>query len=677
MLGDVPPQADAVGPEIVVVATRINEDRSRLSASTTVVQGEDLRRRGANDLRSALALVAGVDIAPGGDGGPAAAVPEMWGFREFDAFLLVVDGVPWGGAFNPDTATLSLHDVERIEILRGAAPVMYGATSFIGVIHVVHRAPGSGAARVTGSFGTESSYGGSGAFDLPQLAGFASRLSLDADQRGLSDDRADFRRAHVNWRGATDVASGQLRVNVDGTAVEQSPVSPVPRQGRVLSPLVPLDANYNPRGAHVDPSRLAFTAEYSSPTAFGEWTALASYAHTTTKTERGFVTELAPATFTAQGFRTRVNQDDVYLDVHAQVTSRPQFEFVVGADYLFGDGGVDGGDYDYTVGADGSGAPRAGSVALNSDVAIDVTRRFGGLYGYAAWQATDRLRLDAGLRLNLVSESRDARAEEFEGGIDQGSDSRSTTRLSGSAGAVYTVWADGVDDLKLFTSYKNTFKPAAVDFGLDAEPEILEPETGESFEIGARGAFADRRFEYEVDVFQMELENLVVPTTSNGLPALENAGAERFRGIEAELRAHVNEALTLRAAWSLHDARFLDYVRDFGGVPTQLEGNRQEMTPRDLASFGAVWAPASGFFARADVRYTGARYLNKRNTALAPGFTSWSAGIGWREKTWEVRLDGENLSDQRDPVAESELADASYYRLEGRRVWLSFVWNNE
>ena len=76
--------------------------------------------------------------------------------------------------------------------------------------------------------------------------------------------------------------------------------------------------------------------------------------------------------------------------------------------------------------------------------------------------------------------------------------------------------------------------------------------------------------------------------------------------------------------------------------------------------------------ARVDVRYTGDRYLNKRNTALADGFTSWSAGLGWRAANWELRLDGENLSDRRDPVAESEMADASYYRLEGRRVWLTF-----
>ena len=81
---------------------------------------------------------------PGGDAGPAGSVPALWGLREFDAFLLVVDGVPWGGAFIPNLPTLDLNDVDRIEVLRGPAPITYGSTSFVGVIHVFHQQPGAG-----------------------------------------------------------------------------------------------------------------------------------------------------------------------------------------------------------------------------------------------------------------------------------------------------------------------------------------------------------------------------------------------------------------------------------------------------------------------------------------------------------------------------------------------------
>src|SRR6266545_1661030 len=136
------PHADSFDT-ITVTATKLPEELGTVPAMLSTVTGEDLRARGVQDLRAALSLLAGVDVSPGGDAGPAGSVPALWGLREFDAFLLVVDGVPWGGAFNPALVTLDLTNVERIEVLRGAAPVLYGATSFVGVIHVIHRAAGA------------------------------------------------------------------------------------------------------------------------------------------------------------------------------------------------------------------------------------------------------------------------------------------------------------------------------------------------------------------------------------------------------------------------------------------------------------------------------------------------------------------------------------------------------
>src|SRR5207253_10718294 len=122
-----------------VTARGLHEEVDTVPATVTVLAGEELRASAASDLRDALASVAGVDVAPGGDGGPASSVPEFWGLKEFDAFLLVADDVPWGGAFNPALSTLSVEDLDHVEVLRGPAPVMYGATSFVGVVHVVHR----------------------------------------------------------------------------------------------------------------------------------------------------------------------------------------------------------------------------------------------------------------------------------------------------------------------------------------------------------------------------------------------------------------------------------------------------------------------------------------------------------------------------------------------------------
>jgi outer membrane receptor protein involved in Fe transport len=60
-----------------------------------------------------------------------------------------------------------------------------------------------------------------------------------------------------------------------------------------------------------------------------------------------------------------------------------------------------------------------------------------------------------------------------------------------------------------------------------------------------------------------------------------------------------------------------------------------------------------------------------RNTALAEGFTTLDLGVGYRRGRWEVRMNGTNLTDRRDPVSESELGDAQYYRMPARRFDVS------
>src|SRR5258708_7473801 len=208
---------------VQVTATRVPELVDRVPAAITIVTGEELRARGADDLRTALALVAGVEGTPGGDSGPAGSVPALWGLREADAFLLVVDSVPWGGAFNPATPSIDLTGVERIEILRGAAPVMFGATSFVGVIHVVHYAAGDApkaASLAAGSRGTASV---TGTGNLPGAGELRQSLTVNLERRGFAEDRPQFRRYHLLDRAAAGVVVARLHLDGDVSILRQDP----------------------------------------------------------------------------------------------------------------------------------------------------------------------------------------------------------------------------------------------------------------------------------------------------------------------------------------------------------------------------------------------------------------------------------------------------------------------
>ncbi len=664
-------QAPPPSAVVEVTATRFPEDPFRVAASITVLSARELADRGATDLRSALALAAGVFIAPGGDAGPASSVPEFWGLKEFDAFLLVVDGVPWGGAFNPALATLSIEGVERIEVQRGAAPVMYGATSFVGVIHIIRGVPSDtqGSARL--SLGTQGSGGAALSLRLPSAAGVDASLILDHDRQGFQDPRTGFQRTHLLWQNRIQALDGVFRVNLESTAVDQQPASPFVRVGKALTTLVPLDANQNPGGAYLNDRRTALTVGYDRSAGGATlWSTTLSVARASQEVLRGFLTDVSTASPNAHGFRERVELTDVYFDSHLTWTPAATLKVVTGVDHLHGQGSGRGGDFDYTVRLDGASSPAGAALPSQADIRVDDQRAFTGLYAYAQWQAAPRLVLEGGLRLTSARETRHTALLDLGATVPEtGQDSRTTTGFTGSVGAVWTTWQAGEDRVNLFAGARTTFKPAAVDFGLDSAATILKPETATSFDLGLKADLLGRRLGLEVSAFLMDFKNLVVPQVLNGSPVLANAGTERFQGIEAGARWRFSRDLSGNLAYSYHDTRFRDYAKDFGdGTLTQLAGKRLEMSPYHLGALGLAFAPAQGLVWSAELHYTGAVLLNQRNTAPSPGYATFAASLGWREREWDLRISGQNLTDRRKPVAESELGDAQYYLLPGRQV---------
>jgi outer membrane receptor protein involved in Fe transport len=666
------PTPPVYAESIQVTASRIPEGIDTVPVSIQVVTAQELRDRGATDLKSALALAAGVDIAPGGDSGPAGSVPEFWGLREFDAFLLVVDGVPWGGAFNPALPTLDLADLDHIEVQRGPAPVMYGATSFVGVIQVVRRAPGQKGTRVQASGGGHTSGSVGLATWLPSWAGFDSSLTLDFERMGFEDERSSFKKAHLLWRNRRSAGRGVFSFDLDATLLRQQPASPTPLEDHSLSEQVPIDSNQNPLGAHLDEDRYFARLGYDRSLAGADWSTTLSYTHSGQDQFRGFLTAVTSVQPNAAGFRADIETNDLYFDTHLAWSKSPRWRLVAGADYLFGKAEAKGDTFEYGVELDGSAAPA--EIPLGEARGIDDTRNFLGLYGNLEWLPLAALRFDLGLRLNHTAEERGEGDEEGqpEGG-DEAEGERDDTRLSGGVGVTWTAWKAGDDRLVAFAGWKNTFKPAAIDFNLAESDEgegggILKPETSNSYEAGLKTELLHHALRLELAGFLSDLHNIVVSQSVNGLPALANAGQIRLKGLELSVVDRLGSSLYLRGSVALHDARFRDYLTEFDGIPTQLSGNRLEMSPQHLAALGLSWSPARGFFASGELSYVGSRYLDKRNTVLASSYGTLAALVGYRRGRFELRLSGRNLTDRRDPVSESELGDSQYYRLFPRHV---------
>ena len=123
---------------ITVTATGVPISRDALASSVTVLYGEDLRAKGFVQLLDALREVPGLSIAQNGSFGMTASLFTRGG--ESDYTKVLIDGVPVnapGGGY--DFAHLSTVNIERVEILRGPASVLYGSDATTGVIQIFTR----------------------------------------------------------------------------------------------------------------------------------------------------------------------------------------------------------------------------------------------------------------------------------------------------------------------------------------------------------------------------------------------------------------------------------------------------------------------------------------------------------------------------------------------------------
>ena len=663
---------------VTVTATRIPEPIAQIPATLSVVSGDALRARNAQDLATALSLVSGVEAPAGGDAGPSSAVPAFWGLHEFDAFLLVMDEVPWGGAFNPAITTLNLNDVERIEVLKGAAPVMYGATSFVGVVHVLHYPAGQASNTADVAFGSFGSARGSAAFALPGRDGYRHSFAAEGESIGFADKREKVSDGHLLYRGALNLGPGELRIDANLSITRDVPPSPVIRVGAALTTLTPLNANFNPADAAIDENKYQLAVGYSLPTAWGTWDTLASVSRSHVTDIRAFLhPELSGAADTQN--QDRLILDD-YFDTHLGVPIGAA-TLLLGADLLYGYGRqtTDNGNSAYTVPLDGSLVPPPSTqLPVNEIGYVSDRRLFAGQYAQLDWKPAGGWDLTAGIRLNETNESKTSSdltlppftpTQEY----DAQNASRDVVRPTETVGASYRLWAEGADQAVLYADWRNAFKPSALDFGPDYQPAVLLPETAKMYEVGVRGATLNGRLSYQAEIFRLDFRNLVVPTES-GL--LTNAASEQLQGGEFEARFNVTDDLAVAANYAYHDAHFTQYLFFDADANSSVDvaGRQLPLSPRHLVSGGILYMPRQGFNSTLVATYVGRRFLDEENVAAVGGYTKLDATLGYALGHYQLSLEGTNLTNQRPPVSASEFGSESFYLLNARSLWVRLVY---
>jgi vitamin B12 transporter len=158
--------------ETVVTPTRTETDTSRVGSSLTVVTREQILQSGQTSVLEVLRSVPGLNVVQQGAPGGLTSI-FMRGANSQQTKVLL-DGIPLNDPSNAsrlfDFSTLTVDNIERIEVLRGPQSTLYGSDAIGGVINIITvRGEGPLAVRASvlgGSFGTHregaSASGGKG-----------------------------------------------------------------------------------------------------------------------------------------------------------------------------------------------------------------------------------------------------------------------------------------------------------------------------------------------------------------------------------------------------------------------------------------------------------------------------------------------------------------------------------
>ncbi len=213
------------------------------------------------------------------------------------------------------------------------------------------------------------------------------------------------------------------------------------------------------------------------------------------------------------------------------------------------------------------------------------------------------------------------------------------------------------DHVTAYGSYSQGFKSGGWTTRLsdpisDAAFTEFGPERAETYELGLKSEFVNRRVRLNVAAFYSRYKGIQLNVLEGVSPTLRNAGEAEIYGGEAELQALVTRAFSLDASVGYLYDRYVKLAPNVVGITL---ANKLAKTPSfrfDLAPQYVVDLPNRGALVlNADFTHTSSLFNDAENTPLfrRPATNILGASVAYREpgRRWELSAGGTNILNDR------------------------------
>ncbi|MEB3336210.1 MAG: TonB-dependent siderophore receptor [Leptolyngbyaceae bacterium] len=212
---------------------------------------------------------------------------------------------------------------------------------------------------------------------------------------------------------------------------------------------------------------------------------------------------------------------------------------------------------------------------------------------------------------------------------------REDTAFTPSVGVVYKP----IEPISLYANFAQSFQP---NFGTGEDGNFLEPERGTQYEVGVQAEISDR-LTLSLAAYNITKTNLATsdPTGTFSIPIAE----QRSQGIDLNIAGEILPGWNVIASYGYIDAA---YTQEYFGL---LPGSRVQNVPRNTASLWTTYeiqrGDLQGLGFGAGVFHVGERAGDFSDTFDLPGYWRTDATVFYRRDHWKAAINVQNLFDVR------------------------------
>ncbi|MBK5532771.1 TonB-dependent receptor [Pseudomonas sp. TH08] len=646
--------APAVDEETVSLTTptsagsRLNLTAMETPASVESLSGEQVRARGDLSVQDAVSRSTGISrTGTPGDGGTSL---QARGFTGQSSVMQLYDGNRLYSGMGTVTFPVDTWSVERVDVLRGPASVLYGEGATGAVVNVIPKKPFSGEIENHVRVGYGSHDRQQQAFDsggsLTDTLSYRLNLNRLRSNGWIDhgESSSDFISAALRWQATDDLAftlahdyGDQRPQNYFGTPLINGQLKDSLR-----------NKNYNVRDdkQHYNDQWTRLTSDWQindALSASNELYYLKAQRRWQNAENYNFdrdTQQLSRSGYFGIGHKQeQVGDRQTFTFKHSLFGLDSQT--VTGVDYNRIRFQLDSNSPFNDVLPNGQPLdlyhPHTGyfESANRYRDQFDSTTKQMSVFAENRTQLSERWSLVTGVRRDYVHVDRNNLVD----------DSRSDKTLTGNnwkAGLVFALTPE--------TSFYGQVATSTDGIGglisLSPSQQQYDLSTARQTEIGMKQLFWDQRGEFTLAAYRIVKKKLL--TDDPGNPTLkQQVGQQSSNGLEASLELQLPHAWQLQANAAIVKAKYDDFSAVENGQTLSYNGNRPVDVPRRTANLWLNKTITEDLRAGAGVRYVDARYADMASRNELPSYTVVDATLSWQAlRNTTLGLQVNNLFDR-------------------------------